>query len=242
VTYGVAARLDVPKEDRRGTGGVFALVGLTGVGKRTTIAKLAARHCLRYGRESLALISTDTLRIGAQRQLDAYGAILGVPVRQAGGADDLKRLLGALSDRRLVLIDTAGLSSRDRRLGDVLARLDADRRVRRLIVLSATMQPKVMDEAVAAFGGDALAGAVLTKLDETDSLGPALSVLIRRKLIATWLSHGQRVPEDLRLARIIHLLRWALDEPRFTEHDDDLMDLPASGVGAAAAEVMHAGL
>src|SRR5690606_14945190 len=159
---------------------------------------------------------------------------------QASGAAELKRLLGALSDRRLVLIDTAGLSARDRRLGDALARLDADRRVRRLIVLATTMQPKVMDEAVAAFGGDALAGAVLTKLDEAPGLGAALSVLIRRKLTATWLSHGQRVPEDLRLARIIHLLRWALEEPRLA--DDDPRDLPVSGLDAAAAEVVHAGL
>src|SRR5690606_39072394 len=164
-----------------------------------------------------ALTSPDTCRSGAQRQLAAYGAILGVPVRQASGPAELKRLLGSLSDRRLVLIDTAGLSSRDRRLGEAMASLDADRRVRRLVVLSATMQLGVMEEAVAAFGGDALAGAVLTKLDETDSLGPALSVLIRRKLKAMWLSHGQRVPEDLRLARIIHLIRWALDEPRFAE-------------------------
>src|SRR5690606_6676647 len=204
VMYGLARRLDVPKEEPLDSGGVLALVGPTGVGKTTTIAKLAARHCLRYGRESLALISTDTFRIGAQRQLDAYGAILGVPVRQAGGAAELKRLLSALSDRRLVLIDTAGLSSRDRRLTDALASLDVDRRVRRLVVLAATMQQSVMDEAVTAFGGDAVGGVVLTKLDEADGLGPALSVLIRRKLTATWLSHGQRVPEDLRLARIIH--------------------------------------
>ena len=241
VMYGLARRLDVPKEDPLDSGGVFALVGPTGVGKTTTIAKLAARHCLRYGRESLALISTDTFRIGAQRQLDAYGAILGVPVRQAGGAAELKRLLSALSDRRLVLIDTAGLSSRDRRLTDALASLDVDRRVRRLVVLAATMQQSVMDEAVTAFGGDAVGGVVLTKLDEADGLGPALSVLIRRKLTATWLSHGQRVPEDLRLARIIHLLRWALDEERFARPDDS-PDVAALGVRVPAAEVMHAGL
>src|SRR5690606_5126268 len=126
--------------------------------------RLAARPCRRSGRESLALISTDTCRIGAQRQLDAYGAILGVPVRQARGPAELERLLGALSDRRLVLIDTAGLSSRDRRLSEAMASLEADRRIRRLIVLAVTMQPRVMDEAVTAFGGDALAGAVLTKL------------------------------------------------------------------------------
>src|SRR5690606_5358046 len=189
----------------------FALVGPTGVGKTTTIAKLAARHCLRYGSESIALISTDTLRIGAQRQLDAFGAILGVPVRQAADGAELGKLLHALRDRRLVLIDTAGMASRDRRLSEALNQPEVEQKIRKYLVLSANMQAGVMDDAVRCFGAAGLSGAVLTKLDEANGLGAALSVLIRHRLKAVWLSNGQRVPEDLRLARAMHLLNWALE-------------------------------
>ncbi len=215
---GLARRLKVAKTDPLDQGGVFALVGPTGVGKTTTIAKLAARHCLRHGSDSLALISTDNYRVGAQRQLDAYGAILGVPVRRADNAEDLSRQLAELRDRRLVLIDTAGMAPRDRRLADSLGRLGDVEGLKRVLVLSANMQLQVMRDAVRFFGGEALCGVALTKLDECPGLGAAVSALIESGLPALWLSEGQRVPEDLKLARVIHLLSWAgeVDTPEDT--------------------------
>ncbi len=206
---GLAGRLKVARVDPLDQGGVFALVGPTGVGKTTTIAKLAARHCLRHGSDSLALISTDNFRVGAQRQLDAYGAILGVPVRRADNAEDLSRQLSELRDRRLVLIDTAGMAPRDCRLADALGRLGDVEGLKRVLVLAANMQLQVMRDAVRFFGGEALCGVALTKLDECPGLGAAVSALIESRLPALWLSEGQRVPEDLKLARVIHLLGWA---------------------------------
>ncbi|MCC5866872.1 MAG: flagellar biosynthesis protein FlhF [Gammaproteobacteria bacterium] len=211
VMLGLARRLKVAKTDPLDQGGVLALVGPTGVGKTTTIAKLAARHCLRHGSDSLALISTDNFRVGAQRQLDAYGAILGVPVRRADNAEDLSRQLAELRDRRLVLIDTAGMAPRDCRLADSLGRLSDVEGLKRVLVLPANMQLQVMRDAVRFFGGEALAGVALTKLDECPGLGAAVSALIESGLPALWLSEGQRVPEDLKLARVIHLLGWAGD-------------------------------
>jgi flagellar biosynthesis protein FlhF len=211
VLLGIARRLKVARHDPLEEGGVLALVGPTGVGKTTTIAKLAARHCLRHGADSLALISTDNFRVGAQRQLDAYGAILGVPVRRAETGEDLHRQIEELRDRRLVLIDTAGMAPRDRRLAESLGRLNDLKNLKRVLVLSANMQLPVMREAVRFFGGDALAGITLTKLDESPGLGAAVSLLIESGLPAVWLSEGQRVPEDLKLARVIHLLAWAGD-------------------------------
>jgi flagellar biosynthesis protein FlhF len=211
VMLGMARRLKVPPTDPLDEGGVLALVGPTGVGKTTTIAKLAARHCLRHGADSLALISTDNYRVGAQRQLDAYGAILGVPVRRVENGEDLQRQLAELGDRRLVLIDTAGMAPRDRRLSESLGRLGAVAGLRRMLVLSVNMQLTVMQDAVRFFGGESLSGVALTKLDECPSLGAAVSMLIDCGLPAVWLSEGQRVPEDLKLARVIHLLGWAGD-------------------------------
>jgi len=209
LVYALARRLSVLREDPLDQGGVLALVGPTGVGKTTTIAKLAARHCLLHGRDSVALITTDCLRIGAQRQLEAFAAILGAPVRTADSPERLARLLGELGSRRLVLIDTAGSAAHDGAITGALKSLEIGAKLRRFLVLAANMQSACMRDAVRAFGGRDLAGVVLTKLDETSALGAAISLLIEAKLPAVWLSDGQRVPEDLKLARAVELLKHA---------------------------------
>ncbi len=213
VVFGLARRLKVCARDPIEQGGVFALVGPTGVGKTTTLAKLAARHCLRHGRESLALITTDSFRMAAQRQLDAYAEILGVEVHRAESAEDLKRLLARFADKRLVLIDTAGMAPRDCRLAAYLKQLDDCSEIHRYLVLSVNAQRAAMEEALQAFGGSSLAGIALTKLDEVQALGPAVSMLIRSGLPAAWLCDGQRVPEDLKVARVVHLVSWAVRRP-----------------------------
>ncbi len=230
VVFGIGRRLQVLREDPLDQGGVFALVGPTGVGKTTTIAKLAARHCLRYDRDSLALITIDNFRVGAQRQLDAFGAILGVPVRRAQTPEALETVLADVADRRLVLIDTAGMAPGDPRLEGCLRQLECAADVKRFLVLAATMQAGVMREAAERFGGRDLAGVVLTKLDEVRGLGPAVTVLIETGLPVAWLSEGQRVPEDLKLARVAYLLKWAAAAGAFEPEPDGG---PGGGVPAA---------
>ena len=212
--FALARRLRVVRQDPLVDGGIFALVGPTGVGKTTTIAKLAARHCMEHGRESLALITTDNQRVGAHRQLDAYGAIFGVPVRTADSPERLGSLLSELTNRRLVLIDTAGVAPRDAAITEAMLQIDSTATIRRFLVTAANMQAAVMYEAVRAFGGSGkLSGAVLTKTDEANGLGAPISVLVESGLPAVWLSDGQKVPDDLKLARVADLLRRASLSP-----------------------------
>lgn len=213
VLRGIVRRISVLEEDPVEAGGVIALVGPTGVGKTTTIAKLAARHCLRYGPDAMALISTDTYRVGAQRQLEVFGAILGVPVRRADSPAALATLLNEQRHRRLVLIDTAGLAPGDCRVAESIGTLHDIARLRTFLVLPANMQASVMRDAVCAFGGNGLAGVALTKLDESNGLGVAISVLVESGLPVAWLSEGQRVPEDLKIARAMHMVGWAANPP-----------------------------
>ncbi len=230
VIFSLGRQVKVAAEDPVDQGGVFALVGPTGVGKTTTIAKLAARHCLRYGPESLLLISTDGFRIGAQRQLEAFATILGVSVRQADSAEALGQLLDQYRQRRLILIDTAGMAPSDCRLAERLKLLSIRSHIRSYLVLAANMQATVMRRAVNSFGGTALAGVALTKIDETSGLGAALSTLITSQLPAVWLSDGQRVPEDLKTARAVHLISWAAR----AQQESDSADLPPPWLGGAS--------
>lgn len=214
----LARRIPVTDDDILTYGGVVALVGPTGVGKTTSVAKLAARYTLRHGPDRVALITTDSYRIGAQQQLRTFGRLLNAPVYVANDAAELGRLLESLRDVPLVLIDTAGASPRDVRLVEQMAVLKAGRgAVRTYVVLAATTQRKALEETVRAFGNIALDGCLLTKLDETASLGEALSVVAQRQLPVAYISDGQRVPEDLQPARANNLVTRSVGMMRNSE-------------------------
>jgi len=195
-------------------GGVVALVGPTGVGKTTTIAKLAARWCMRQGNQELALVSTDGYRIGARDQLLTYARLLDVPMHVADGGQQLAQVLQRLRHKRLVLIDTAGLGQRDKRIPE---QLDSLRQglgnARVLLALPAAGEAKAVDEIVRVYGRIAPDACILTKIDEAASLGAALSAVLRRELPIAYLCDGQRVPEDLHDAedKRLWLVRTALD-------------------------------
>jgi len=197
-------------------GGVVALVGPTGVGKTTTIAKLAARFRLKHGPRQIALITTDNYRIGAHEQLSTYGRILDVPVRAASSIEDLRQLLSGFYDKRLVLIDTAGIGQRDRRLAEQVALFGrAGMPIKSYLVMSAASQLRVMQETVDAFSGFSPDACILTKLDETGQLGSAVSAVVENRLPVAFLCDGQQVPEDLHVARTHLLLNRC-----FTERSD----------------------
>lgn len=219
-------QLPVNEDKLLDQGGICAMVGPTGVGKTTTIAKIAARFAMRHGQRHVALISTDNYRIGAHEQLQTYGRLLGVPVHAAANGQELSVLLHKLHDKKLILIDTAGMSQRDVRLAEQFTVMGAHTSVvKSYLVLSANTQLPVLDETIAAFKQTSLAGCVLTKLDETASLGGIFSALIRHHLPLTWVSNGQRVPEDLQPARARELIDQALTQLKHHRQpsDDEFM-------------------
>jgi flagellar biosynthesis protein FlhF len=195
------------------SGGVMAVVGPTGAGKTTTIAKLAARWCMRHGSQDLALVSTDSYRIGARDQLLTYARILGVPMHAANSGKDLARLLDKLKSKKLILIDTAGMGPHDIRLSEQLAalRLGAAR-ARVLLALPAQGECHALEEIVQAFAPLTPVACILTKVDEAASLGGVISTTLRHKLKIAYVCDGQRVPDDLHAAhrKRVWLVRTAL--------------------------------
>jgi flagellar biosynthesis protein FlhF len=216
-------------------GGMFALVGPTGVGKTTTVAKLAAECAVKRGAGSLALLTTDTYRIGAIDQLRIYGKILGVPVFAIRDEADLRATLTELRMRHLVLIDTVGMSQRDRRLADQIALLaGGGSRVRRVLLLPAVAQASVLEDVARAYGGAELAGCILTKVDEALMLGSALDVLVRHRLTLHYVTNGQRVPEDLHRPNPLYLVERAFraaPQPAAADEDDVPLLLAAGAQG-----------
>jgi len=208
----IVRRLPVTDDRLLDEGGVAAVVGPTGVGKTTTIAKLAARFALRHGARSVALVSTDGYRIGAREQLLTFARIIGVPMHVAADARELGDVLDSLAPRKLVLIDTAGMSRRDLRLAEQLGALARHgERIRILLALAAHTEHAALEDTVRIFAPLKPSACVLTKVDEAASLGAALSTVIRHRLPIAHLTDGQRVPEDLHAGpeRRIWLVRTA---------------------------------
>jgi flagellar biosynthesis protein FlhF len=219
-------------------GGVFALVGPTGVGKTTSTAKLAARCVMRHGPDKLALITTDAYRIGAHEQLRIYGKILGVMVHSVKDEADLRIALKELKNKHTVLIDTVGVSQRDQMVTEQVSMLQgAGTEVKRLLCLNATATQDTLTEVVRAYQGSGLAGCIMTKLDEAAAIGNVLDVVIRQKLNLFYVSNGQRVPEDLHLADPAYLIDRAFKLKRDaapTQYQDAELPLLMSNAGAAA--------
>jgi len=232
VLHHLADQLPVMEDDFLEQGGAVAIVGPTGVGKTTTVAKLAARFCMRHGSRNVALITTDNFRIGAREQLNTYARILDVPVRSAGTAEELNNALNAFCDRRLILIDTAGMSQRDVRLSEQLSMLKAGNQpVRSFLALPATTQQAALEQAIKAFSTVRLDACILTKVDEAASLGGAFSAVIHGGLPMAFITDGQKVPEDLQLARPHPLVSRAvaLTQDAVREQDDDCLALALGG-------------
>lgn len=197
-------------DDILSRGGVVSVVGPTGVGKTTMVAKLAARYALRHGKRHVALVSTDNFRVGACEQLQTYGRLLGVPVYWAADGAELAMVLADLADRHLVLIDTAGMSQRDLGLAERLAAVTpGEREVQTYLALSANVQLATLHEVVQNFRRVPLAGCVITKVDEAASLGEVISAVVQHDLPVAYVGDGQRVPEDLQPARANNLIARA---------------------------------
>jgi flagellar biosynthesis protein FlhF len=210
--YVLAGELNILESDVLEQGGVVALVGPTGVGKTTTIAKMAARFALRHGHRSVALITTDNFRIGARDQLQTYARILNVPVRTATNREEMEEALNMLGDRRLILVDTAGMAAAHERVADQRDTLTAaGRGLRTLLTLSATTEPAAVQRAMRLFADFRPDACVLTKIDEAASLGSLLSALIQAGLPTAFVTDGQRVPEDLQPAKAHPLVTRAAE-------------------------------
>ncbi len=227
----VADQIHIPKQDILKRGGVVALLGPTGVGKTTTVAKLAARAAMEYGADNVALVTTDTYRIGAHEQLSIYGRIMGCPVRVAKDSEELADVIYQLRNRKLILVDTAGMGQRDVRLTEQLDTLmqESGEVIHSYLVLPATAQRRVLQETLEHFRRIPLSGCIMTKLDESLSLGEFISVVIQNALPVAYIANGQRVPEDIVIAQPKYMLAKANEllekstenEPHFWNSDSE---------------------
>jgi flagellar biosynthesis protein FlhF len=220
----LARMISVPEVEPLEEGGVIAMVGPAGMGKTTTLAKLAARYVLKYGAQNIALVSMDSFRIGAQEQLKTLGRILNVPVTHVDPGQSLAQALEPLLRKRVVLIDTAGLQASDPALRMQLESL-AGRGIksRNYLVLATTSQKQVLTAAYHSYKRCGLAGCILTKLDETASLGEVLSLAISHELPVAYLTDGPRIPDDLHLPRRHQLVTRAVNVQMQEEPSEEAM-------------------
>ena len=220
----LAHAIKTPKQEPMEEGGVIALVGPAGMGKTTTLAKLAARYVLKYGAQHIALVSLDSYRIGAQEQLKTLGRILNVPVTLVDPGQSLTQALAPLARKRVVLIDTAGLPANDPALRMQLETL-ASRGVnaKNYLVMAATSQGKVLKAAYHSYKRCGLSGCILTKADEATSLGEVLGLAISQRLPVAYLTDGPRIPDDLQIPRSHQLVSRAVGLQATQDPSEDTM-------------------
>lgn len=223
-------------------GGIYALIGPTGVGKTTTTAKLAARAVIRHGADKVALLTTDSYRIGGHEQLRIYGKLLGVPVRSIKDIEDLQLMLHELRSKHMILIDTIGMSQRDQMLAEQIAMLNqCGTEIKHLLLLNATSSADTLDEVISAYQKHNIYGCIITKADESASMGIALDAIIRRKLTLHYVTNGQKVPEDLHEANSRYLLhrifKPSAENSPFSLQDPEFALIMAS----SAAELPNSG-
>ncbi|TXR39326.1 flagellar biosynthesis protein FlhF [Ectopseudomonas mendocina] len=220
----LAHAIKTPKVEPLEEGGVIALVGPAGMGKTTTLAKLAARYVLKYGAQQVALVSMDSFRIGAHEQLKTLGRILGVSVTQIDPGQSLLQAMAPLSKKRVVLVDTAGLPGSDPALRLQLESLAAPRiRAKNYLVLAATSQSQVLKAAYHSYKRCGLAGCILTKLDEAASLGEVLGLAIGQQLPVAYVTDGPRIPDDLHVPRSHQLVSRAVGLQAAEEPSEEAM-------------------
>lgn len=205
-------------------GGVFAMVGSTGVGKTTTAAKLAGLCARTHGANSVGLITLDTYRVGAHEQLRAYGKMLGVVAHLAHDRAALKDLLGLLSNKKMVLIDTTGLAPRDPRKREMMDLLDLPE-VKRLLVLNASGHGDTLDDVVSSFKQKSQQQVIFSKVDEAVKIGPAIDAAVRHQLVLRGITTGQRVPEDWETANAAKLVAMSMRSAGHSPYDPKIGDL-----------------
>ena len=234
----LAQTIPFADDDLLDRGGVVALIGPTGVGKTTTIAKLAVLFAMQHDPDDIALVSADAFRIGAKEHLMAFANIIGTKVYSASSSTELAETLSRLKNKKLVLIDTEGRSPRDRDLANRLAALGSNRdRVRFYLTLSAATQEAALDEAIREFNKVPLEGCIVTKIDEAAQLGCIISTLIRHDLPAAWFADGQRIPEDMHKAarKKLWLINQAVDGLESTHPRVDERTMAENYSAASAA-------
>lgn len=220
VIHYLSSLIPIKDNQRIEEGGIFAFVGPTGVGKTTTLAKIAARFVLRFGAENLGLVTMDTYRIAAQEQLLMYGKILGVKVMIAQDDASLTRVLQQLNDKKLILIDTAGMNPADIRMQQQMDMLTSRlQSISTVLVLPATSHYQVIIDAIRCYQAQKVEECIITKLDESKAIGGILSAVIESGVLVSYLTHGQRVPEDIKMATRHQLTELFLEQDTQVEQE-----------------------
>lgn len=193
---------------------ICALLGPTGAGKTTTIAKLAKRFINRYGESALGLITTDYSDLIGKNQLVYYSKLFGVDLEYVNDQQDLAMVLNYMKKKKLVLIDTHGVSQRDDSSVEPLRSLIESQgdRLSSYIVLPCNVQEQILDEIARSFSNTTLNGCILTKQDESISMAPALSVSMNYKMPIAYVCNGQDINEDIESASPEKMLNQIVNE------------------------------